>query len=374
VRKENLLLLSNVIARRQLVVSNRHWVCLQNVRRNIIDRQSMKRNHPNKFIYFLFVFVLTSCDFMNYKNKPADESDANVNEWNEANNPNLKPMYGNIKPTEERHLADKEYVESMLCLKGDKISAARSAARDGWYYFYNNIIDTAMFRFNQSWLIDSTYGASYFGFAAIKEYQGFKNEAEKYFDLAYKHDASDTLAKKYLHQIAEIKEKQNDTLELIKSYYRVLSRFPKDEIATGKLGFFYAAINKPDSALKYYNITIDLDPEYEQTYLNRGWLFCQAGKFNEAIKDYSSVIEKNKASIQAYANRANALIYNKEYRLAIEDVNKCIELDSKYPNFHFTKALCYDELKEDKNACDEIKKGVKKGGQLNDQLKKYKCD
>jgi len=31
VRKENLLLLSNVIAIRQLVVPNRHWVCLQNV-------------------------------------------------------------------------------------------------------------------------------------------------------------------------------------------------------------------------------------------------------------------------------------------------------------------------------------------------------
>jgi hypothetical protein len=31
VHKENLLLLSNVIAGRQLVVSNRHWVCLPNV-------------------------------------------------------------------------------------------------------------------------------------------------------------------------------------------------------------------------------------------------------------------------------------------------------------------------------------------------------
>ena len=102
-----------------------------------------------------------------------------------------------------------------------------------------------MFRFNQSWLIDKDYAASYFGFAAIREYQGIKTEAEKYYHLAYKHDPSDSLTIKYLHQIAEIKEKQKDTLGLFNSYYRILSIFPKDSIATGKLGFFILLLIGP---------------------------------------------------------------------------------------------------------------------------------
>ena len=53
-----------------------------------------------------------------------------------------------------------------------------------------------MFRFNQSWLIDKNYPASYFGFAAIREYQGIKDEAEKYFEMAYKHDPSRFFDKK----------------------------------------------------------------------------------------------------------------------------------------------------------------------------------
>jgi len=311
---------------------------------------------------------------MSYKNKPQDQSDLNVNEWNEAKHPNLKPMYGNrIKSTEEK-AADKEYVDFMLTHhNGDTIKAAKEAARDGWHFFYKKVIDTAMFRFNQSWLIDSTYAASYFGFAAIREFQGLNKDAENYFNIAYKHDPTDSLSKKYLHQIAQIREKHKDTLELINAYYRVLSKFPKDSTATGKLGFFYSAISKPDSALKYYNLTIEFDPEYEQTYLNRAWRFYLDGKFNEAIADYTTVIEKNKQSIYAYANRGNVLMDNKQYQLAISDINRCIELDPKHPNFHFAKAECYHQLKQHNNACEEIKKGIQKGGKYNDKLKEYKC-
>ena len=204
----------------------------------------MKLTNIPRLLFFITMAGLTSCDFMNYKNKPQGASDLNVNEWNEAYHSNLKPMYGNkIKSTEEK-AADKKYVDFMLAHhNGDTIQATREVARDGWHFFYKKVIDTAMFRFNQSWLIDSTYPASYFGFAAIKEFQGLNKEAENYFNIAYKHDPTDSLSKKYLHQIAQIREEHKDTLALIKSYYRVLSKFPNDGVATGKLGFFYSALS-----------------------------------------------------------------------------------------------------------------------------------
>jgi tetratricopeptide (TPR) repeat protein len=284
-------------------------------------------------------------------------------------------MYGNKIKSAEEKAVDKEYVEFMLTQhNGDTIKAAKTAARDGWHFFYKQVIDTAMFRFNQSWLIDSTYSASYFGFAALKEFQGQNKEAENYFNIAYEHDPTDSLIKKYLHQIAQIREQHKDTLELINSYYRVLSKFPKDDVATGKLGFFYSALHKRDSALKYYNMTIVLNPSYEQTYLNRAWLFYQEGKFHSAIEDYTTVIGKNKQSIYAYANRSNILMDIKQYELAVADINHCIELDPKHPTFHFAKAECYHQLKQHKNACEEIKIGIAKGGKYTDKLKEYKCE
>lgn len=283
-------------------------------------------------------------------------------------------MYGLIQKTEEEQAADREYIEKMIFENnGDTIEAAKKAARDGWHYFYTNELDLAMFRFNQSWLIDSSYPASYFGFGALSEDAGNLNEAEDYFKMAYWHDHTDSLTKKYLHQIAKIKEAQDDTLGLITSFYRVISKFPNDAIATGKLGYFYALLNKDDSAMKYYNLTIKFDPEIEDTYINRGFLFLQLHKYNDAIADYSTAIIKNGQSIKAYANRGNAFMENKQFNEAIKDINNCIELDKKHPNFHFAKAICYRELKDYKKACEEISIGISKGGDYADKLKEYNC-
>jgi tetratricopeptide (TPR) repeat protein len=307
---------------------------------------------------------------MNYKNKPEDMSDKNVNEWNEAYNSHLIPMYG-AEPRNANELAkDKKYRTFMLDFcKGDTIKAVQMASLKGWHYFYKEIMDTAMFRFNQSWLLDSTYPASYFGYAAIKEYQGLSKDAERYYNLAYKHDPSDSLTKKYLHQIAQISEKHLDTSALINSYYRVLSRFPTDAIATGKLGYFYSIKNDLDSALKYFEITIQFDPNYE----HRAVVYCGLGLYSKAIDDCSIVIRKNNKSIYGYGNRANALILNKQYDQALKDLSICVELDPKHPNFHLATALCYHELKDPMRTCEEIKKGISKGGKYADKLKEYNC-
>jgi tetratricopeptide (TPR) repeat protein len=334
----------------------------------------MKKTLKIIFLTSLITIGLSSCDFMNYKDKQQNQSDSNVNEWNEAYHPNLIPMYGEAQKTKEAISADKYYVDEMLKIHGNKYKAAKNTARDGWYYFFHEKMDTAMYRFNQCWLIDSSYAESYFGFAAIKEFQGHKNEAEKYYQRAYNTDISDTISKHCLLTIADIKEKQKDTLGLLNSYFRLFNKFPNDKTATGKLGFFYSTINKPDSALKYYNLTIELDSEYEQTYLNRGWLYYQEGQLNLAIADYTTVIEKNKQSIYGYVNRSIVLIEDKQYELAIKDINSSIELEPKYPDFHFTKAECYHHLNQDKKACDEIKIGIKKGGNYTDKIKGYKCE
>ena len=334
----------------------------------------MKITLRNSLFYFLIAFVLSSCDFMKYKNKPQDQSDLNVNEWNEAKHPNLIPMYGNKMKSAEEITSDKEYVDAMLKLhKGDTINASKAVARDGWYYFFNKKIDTAMFRFNQSWLIDRDYPASYFGFAVIKEYQGLKAEAEKYYQLAYKHDPSDSLTKKYLHTIADIKENQKDTLGLITAYYRVLTRFPEDGIATGKLGFIYFSLHRLDSSMKYYNLTIKFNPDYEQTYINRGWQYLQMGKTEEAIKDYSTAIEKNNNSTSAYANRANAQMISKHYGEAVVDLQQCIKLDPRYPNFNTELAECYFQQNQNKKGCEELDNAIRKGDQNAVRMKQNKC-
>ena len=334
----------------------------------------MKPTNKNKFFFFLIALVLMSCNFLSYKNKPQDMSDLNVNKWNEAYHPNLMPMYGKIQKSKEQISIDKEFVNAELKEYGNTYLAAKNSARDGWYYFFHKKMDTAMFRFNQCWLIDSTFPGSYFGFAAIKEYQGLQNEAEKYYQMAYAADKSDTLSKHYLNTIAQIKEDQKDTIGLIKAYQRQFNKFHDDWIATGKLGFFYSAIKKPDSALKYYNITVALNPEYVQTYLNRGWFFFQNKENDKALHDFSTALEKNNTSISAYVNRALVYMQEKQYTSAINDIKTCITLDPRYPDFHRYLAECYFQLNQNDKGCEELHTGIQKGGQFSDILKQHHCN
>lgn len=278
-----------------------------------------------------------------YHDKP-NKSGKAVNIWLESGQPNLIPMYGNIKKSKEMQAIDKQYTDGELSTYHDTIIAARHAARIGWYYFFHKTIDTAMFRFNQSWLIDSAYPACYFGFAAIREYQGLENEAELYYRLAYKHDKSDTLSRQILHEIADIKEQQHDTIGLLKAYERVYYKFPKDGQASAKLGYFYSTQHQPDSSMKYYTISININPEYFQNYINRGWGYLQIGNIQKALDDFSTAIEKNNTSISAYANRYSALMSYKRYKEAIPDIQKCIELDPNNSGFHNDLAECYSHL------------------------------
>ncbi len=335
------------------------------------------RNSMKYIPRILLTFLLFGCDqvenILKYKNKPADESDLHVNERIEALQPNYAPMYGRLPKTTDQILNDQLYVERMLKLKGDKRTASKSASRDGWYYFYKEKMDTAMFRFNQAWLLDSLYPESYFGFGAIREYQGLTQQAELFYLLAYKMDKSDTLTKHCLYQIAEIKERQEDTVGVLRAYQRVHSRFPDEGVAMSKLGYFYSQTNMPDSAIKYYDLTISFDSNNVQTYINRGWFYFSSKKHKEAIRDYSKAIEKDNNSISAHANRALVLMNDKEYEKAVSDLKQCILLDPKYPGFHKGLAECYFQLGQKGKACEEINIGIKKGGQFKELLKKYQC-
>ncbi len=281
-----------------------------------------------------------------YHNKPNNYTEQNINNWQEAYHHNLIPMYGRVKKSEEEQAIDKAFTNSELQAYHDTIIAAKHMARIGWYYFFHKKMDTAMFRFNQSWLIDSNYPASYFGFAAIREYQGLMNESEYYYKLAYMHDKSDTLSLQNLHTIADIKEQQHDTIGLIKAYERLFYKFPKDGNASAKLGYFYSTQHQPDSALKYYNISININPDYFQNYINRGWIYLKSGNVQKAIDDFSIAINKNSASISAYANRYYALMSVKRYREALEDINKCIELDPNASEFYLDRVKCKDHLNQ----------------------------
>ena len=120
---------------------------------------------------------------------------------------NLLPMYGGVEKSRSLRKADAEFLA--FCDKNfpsRKEAAAHHAAK-GWEFFYANDFKTAIKRYNQAWLLDSTNASAYWGFGVIEGRQEHNTEALRYFQLSLRHapasrrlliDISQALLSRYL--------------------------------------------------------------------------------------------------------------------------------------------------------------------------------
>jgi tetratricopeptide (TPR) repeat protein len=88
--------------------------------------------------------------------------------WEEEEKTNIRllPKYGYKKKTEAQKNSDREFLETVLKKDSVPRSASDHLIALGFKYLQTDI-KTAMYRFNQAWLVDSTNTNVYWGFGAV---------------------------------------------------------------------------------------------------------------------------------------------------------------------------------------------------------------
>jgi tetratricopeptide (TPR) repeat protein len=100
---------------------------------------------------------------------------------------NLLPMYGRVKKCTEQIEYDLTFLKDCdKNFKGDRKKASKYFENKGWQYLYANKQDTAMFRFNQAWMLDSLNANVYWGFANLSGMQKKFKESLPLFNQALK--------------------------------------------------------------------------------------------------------------------------------------------------------------------------------------------
>ena len=113
-----------------------------------------------------------------------------------------------------------------------------------------------------------------------------------------------------------------------------------------------------DSALRDYDKSIELNPDYAQTYVFRGILYNDLKDFKSSIQDFSRAIELSDDNLYAYAHRAAAYANSKEYSLAILDYDKVLELDPQYTKAYTFRAFAHLELELFEDALSDYNKVI----------------
>ena len=88
--------------------------------------------------------------------------------WEKESKTNIRllPKYGNAVKTEEQKKLDQQFIETSLKIDGTPRKASDHMIQVGFSYLYRDI-KTAMYRFNQAFLLDSTNTDIYWGYGGV---------------------------------------------------------------------------------------------------------------------------------------------------------------------------------------------------------------
>ena len=91
-----------------------------------------------------------------------------LDEWNEQAKTNIRllPEYGHAQKTEDEKAADTIFIKAALTQYPTNRQASQHLIELGFKYLYHDI-KTAMYRFNQAYLLDSTNTDIFWGYGGI---------------------------------------------------------------------------------------------------------------------------------------------------------------------------------------------------------------
>jgi tetratricopeptide (TPR) repeat protein len=168
----------------------------------------------------------------------------------------LNPKYGNAIKSSGQKAADQELIKSYVSLAGSRRKGAELLTKKGFEFLYSGNLRTAMYRFNQAWLLDSTDANVYSGFASVYYYFKDYKKAISLLDqgLAINPRASALLTDKATNYLT-IFDTSNSMLDLDRGVSLLKKSYsidPDNQNTLYKLSTYYFDSNDCDLALKYY--------------------------------------------------------------------------------------------------------------------------
>lgn len=193
-------------------------------------------------------------------------------------NKRLLPRYGHIPKTVQEIKSDSDYVKQILALPQfkNRREASNHMIGLGFNYYYRPDFKTAMYRFNQAYLLDSTNTDIFWGYGAIYMAFGQYELARTQYSIGLSIDSTNThlltdMGTYFMEQYfvvalmpendmvkepkAEAKRYMDSALHYLTKSYLLDT---KDVNTTYKLSICYWNIEDCNNAWKYYDLTIAL--------------------------------------------------------------------------------------------------------------------
>ena len=127
---------------------------------------------------------------------------------------------------------------------------------------------------------------------------------------------------------------------------------------------YYSALDAADrgeftSAIKGYDNTINLAPDFANVYINRGAARQKIGYLEGAIKDYDMAIRLGEDYAYVYFNRGLAKSDLGDNKGAIKDYDTAIRLDPAYVSAYVNRGLAKSGLEDKQGAIEDYDTAIR---------------
>lgn len=136
-------------------------------------------------------------------------------EWNTQAKSDLRllPKYGGIPKNEKQKIADQKLIDDYTASEGSREKGSEKLVLLGFNYLYKGDIKTAMYRFNQGWLLNPENENVFWGFGSVYfTYGDFTKALEQYDEgLTIKPESSDILTDKATIYMVMAQQQEDNT-------------------------------------------------------------------------------------------------------------------------------------------------------------------
>jgi Tfp pilus assembly protein PilF len=197
-------------------------------------------------------------------------------QWEKESRTNIRllPKYGHQPKTEDQKKADLEFTATALKADTTSRKASDHLIRLGFNYLYTDI-RTAMYRFNQAWLLDSANSDVYWGFGAIYMTLGNYGKAKEQYTEGLK------LSPGSAHLLTDY------GTYFMAQYYALQPILPS------------GAQSNLDSALTYFGRSYAADPKDQNTLFKLSVAYWNKGDCESAWNYYDECMKNGGAPITA---------------------------------------------------------------------------
>jgi tetratricopeptide (TPR) repeat protein len=130
----------------------------------------------------------------------------------------------------------------------------------------------------------------------------------------------------------------------------------KDPFVQNILALKQEAEGDKDGALASYNKAIELEPNNDVHYSNRGMFFANSGDSVRALSDYNKAIQINPKNPVTYDNRGFLKAQIGDTQGALSDYSQAIRIDKGFSPSYNNRAKLYESMGDKKNAINDLKK------------------